>query len=42
MADAVHYLVQTQLSLLPYTFLWGGCTPLGGCKCAPHLSYADL
>ena len=28
--------------LLPHPFLWGGCTPNGGRKLAPHLHYAVI
>ena len=39
MADAVHFLIQTQLAL--YISMGKLYTP-GGRKCAPHLRYADL
>ena len=42
MADAVHYLVQIQLSLIaPYISMEKLYT-IGGCKCALHLRCVDL
>ena len=42
MADAVHYLVQTQLSFVAPNIFMGRLYTTGGRKRVPHLLYADL